>query len=565
MPSNDVVLLADMVDRSRKETGTLSDPEQEAFFVAKHYLRAYKPAHDDILSGLVEGSRDGGIDAAYLFANGRCVRDDTDLRSLGAYVPLDLVLLQVKNTSGFGESAIDKLIINVPDLLRFDRDETSLAVQFNPKVLEITRRFLSAYRRLDMPNLSIYCAFASLRAVHLHDNTRSRSERLATALKSCFGSAQTTISFLDARTIADMARSRPITSRKLALAENPISTDMTGGYIGLVRLQEYQQFILDQSGNLDAGLFEANVRDYEGETVVNKSIQSTLEHNDTTVDFWWLNNGVTIVADKVQSAGKLLELESPQIVNGLQTSYEIYKSSHAYPDDSPGIRSVLVKVIQADDDRIKDRIIRATNSQTTLGISSLRATDRVQRQIEEHLQTVGLSYERRKNYYHNQGIAISKLVSIDQMGQAVLSVLVQLPHVARGQSSRIFEDDIYDSVFSERNPINMYSNAILVQRRCEDFLRNNQKMAVADYGLFLAMAAAIALTRKNRPNADDIASIKEMPNNGLLLSLLGLVQESFAHVADRRKHLLLDGVAKDSETTKQLLERTRKFLFTTYR
>src|ERR1700752_1144437 len=157
MRSNDVVLLADMVDRSRKETGSLSAPEQEAFFAAKNYLRHYKPAHDALLSGLVEGSHDGGTDAACLFANGRSVRDDTDLRSLGTYVQLDLVLLQVKNTTGFGETAIDKLIINVPDLLRFDRDEKALAVQFNPKVLEITRRFLSAYRRLDMPNLSIYC------------------------------------------------------------------------------------------------------------------------------------------------------------------------------------------------------------------------------------------------------------------------------------------------------------------------------------------------------------------------------------------------------------------------
>jgi hypothetical protein len=179
--SNDVVLLTDMVERSRIETAGLSQAEQEAFFVAKHYLRDFNPAHDDLLSGIVDGSHDGGIDAAYLFANSRCVRDDTDLSSMGPHVPLDLILVQVKNTTGFGEPAIDKLIINTPDLLNFDRDENSLAVQFNSKVLEITRRFLQAYRRLEMPNLTIYCAFASLRATHLHDNTKARGEKLSAA------------------------------------------------------------------------------------------------------------------------------------------------------------------------------------------------------------------------------------------------------------------------------------------------------------------------------------------------------------------------------------------------
>lgn len=329
--------------------------------------------------------------------------------------------------------------------------------------------------------------------------------------------------------------------------------------MGLVRLRDYRAFITDDAGNLDAALFEANVRDYEGDTAVNKSIQQTLGHEETDVDFWWLNNGVTIVADKVQSAGKLLELESPQIVNGLQTSYEIYKNG-INSTGAADVRSVLIKIIQADDSRVKDRIIRATNSQTTLGISSLRATDKVQRQIEEHLQSVELFYERRKNYYHNQSIPITKLVSIDQMGQAVLSALVQVPHVARGNSSRIFDADIYGEVFSEDRPIACYSNTILIQRRCEEFLRSNQKNAVADFAPFLTMAATMAVTRRKNPNATDMAGILKLPTNELLRKLLPLVQDSFAHVTRQSGELLLDKVAKDPATTKETFERTKRSL-----
>ena len=558
--ANDVFLLAGMVEKSRAETSGLDASEQEAYFVAKHYLRDYRPSHDDLLSGLVDGTNDGGLDAVYIFANGHCVRDDTDLTALGRNAQIDLVLLQVKNTKGFGEAAIDKLVVHLPELLDFSRDETQLAKRFNGRVIEITRRFLNAYRDLEMPTLSIYSAFASLKAENLHPSAQAKADLLVAAVKRCFGTCMPEIHFLDAATVADMARDRPPSNRELALAENPISTDMAGGYLGVVSLDEYQRFITDPSGKLDASLFEANVRDYEGEGGVNRSIQTTLEHPDQAVDFWWLNNGVTIVADKVQPSGKLLKLESPQVVNGLQTSHEIFKRDGTARNQDA--RGVLVKVIQAADDAVKDRIIRATNSQTTLGLSSLRATDKVQRQIEEHLTTQGLYYERRKNYHHNRGIPLTKLVSIDQMGQAVMSTLVQVPHIARGEVTRIFEDDIYAVVFAEDHPVHMYSVAIHVVRRCEEFLRSHRETRgqAEDFVFHLAMITVVALTRKVQPKPADLAVLDSTPSDRLLNSLLPMVREEFEYVATTRGEVLLDRVAKDPATSRRLQERGRRYL-----
>lgn len=565
MGANDVILLEDMVNRSRVETAGLTCPEQEAYFVAKHYLRKYRPTPDDLLSGIVDGTGDGGLDAVFIFANGYCVRDDTDLSGLGRNAQLDLVLLQVKNSRGFTESAIDKLVVHLPELLDFTRDEAKLAQRFNPRVVEITRRFLVAYRALEMPTLAIYTAFASLKADQVHPNTVGKAEYLSQALRDCFSACVPEVHFLDAAQVADMARDRPPISRQLALAENPISTDTAGGYIGVVSLSEYQRFITDETGKLDAALFEANVRDYEGETGVNRSIQATLEQEDRHIDFWWLNNGVTIVADRVQPAGKLLELESPQVVNGLQTSHEIFKRGRARGYEES--RSVLVKVIQAESDAVKDRIIQATNSQTTLGLSALRATDKVQRQVEEHLRTQGLFYERRKNFYHNQGIPLEKLVSIDQMGQAVMSVLVQVPHVARGESTRIFDDEIYGLVFSEGNPIHMYSVAIQTLRRCEEFLRESRETRgqLEDFRFHLAMIAAAAMTRKIHPKPQDLANMTGLPDEPLLRSLIGIVREEFGQVARIRGEVLFDRVAKDPLTSRRLQERVQRYLLGTSR
>lgn len=567
MTANDVVLLTDMLERFNNETFLgLNESDHDTYFTAKQYLRHFNPTHDDLMSGLVDGAQDGGIDAVYIYVNGFCIRDDAPLFGLGRNAQLDLVLLQVKNSKGFGEAAIDKLIVNLPRLLDFSRDEENLAKTLNPRVIEITRRFLSVYRSLDMPSLRIFTCFASLKADHVHQNTVEKGTVLNDVINNCFAACTPEIVFLDAASIADMAREKPSTTRKLALAENPISTDTAGGYIGVVRLDEYERFITDESGKLDGSLFEANVRDYEGETLVNRSIQSTLEHHDKDVDFWWLNNGVTIVANRVQPANKLLELESPQVVNGLQTSHEIYKRKREAASGQE-TRSVLVKVIQAEDDTIRDRIIRATNSQTSLGPSALRATDKVQRQIEEYLQKHGLYYERRRHLYHNQGIPVQNLVSIDQMSQAVLASLAQFPHVARGQSSRVFEPDIYDHLFAPSYPIGMFAVAIKLQRSSEEFLRSNTttKGQVEDFCFHLTTLATIALTRKNRPSAADIASLTETPTDGVFLDLLKILRDEFAIGARKRQEVLFDRVAKDPEVTNSLLDRGRQYLLSTLR
>jgi hypothetical protein len=550
-----------MIDNSRAETSTLGPSEQEAFFIAQHYLKQYAPTSDDILSGIVDGANDGGIDGAYIFVNGLCVRDDAPIKGMGRGADLQLILLQVKNSNGFSETAIERLITNLPALFDLDRDERALAQRFNPKVIEVTRRFLRAVRELEMPELTITATFACLKAAsEPHPNVNSKGDQLTQTLKHSFGTCSPRVEFLDAARVSEYARFRPRTSKEMILAENPISTNTTGGYIGVVSLPEYKKFISDDLGRLDAAMFEANVRDYETGSDVNASIQATLAQSSEGVDFWWLNNGVTVVADKVQLNGKILSLVSPQIVNGLQTSHEIYKRGASASLDAQ--RSVLVKVVEANQEATKDRIIKATNSQTTLGTSAIRATDSVQRKIEEYLQTIGLSYERRKNFYRNQQVALSQLVSIDQLGQAVTSALVQAPHVARSTPSRIFDDDIYPLVFADSHPLGMYAQAITIQRTCDEFLRKDSttRSGVENLSFHLAALTTMAMTRKRQPNASDLAALDRVPDSGLLGSLLAIVREAFREVVNSKNYVLFDEVAKDPLSTSRVLEKGYRYL-----
>ena len=79
-------------------------------------------------------------------------------------------------------------------------------------------------------------------------------------------------------------------------------------------------------------LYEANIREYLGTSgSVNKKIMETLRNPKDRVNFFFYNNGITIIADqisKVEKKGKISEFEiiNPQIVNGCQTVSTIYET-----------------------------------------------------------------------------------------------------------------------------------------------------------------------------------------------------------------------------------------------
>lgn len=565
MGANSVVLLQGLLEKARSQTaGQLSGDDHNTFWVSEQYLKSTGISPDEVLTGIVDGEKDCGLDAVYIFANGICISDDTPLPALGLRPRLDLVLLQVKDSKGFGEEAIDKLIVNMPRLLRFERDEEELASFANSRVIETTRRFLKAYREVHLPELNIYIVFASLRATQLHPNTEQKGDQLRKVCADLFGACPVQVQFLDSSALYEMARESRISVRNLQLAENPISTDTAGGYIGVVRLSDYERFITTATGELDTSLFEANVRDYEGQTLVNQSIEKTLAIQNDEVDFWWLNNGVTVVATRIQPANKLLQLESPQIVNGLQTSTEIFKRSRSSAEvDS---RSVLVKIIEAKDPAVRERIIRATNSQTSFGPSALRATDKVQRHIEDYLLKAGLFYERRRRQYFNQGKPLDRIVSIDTMGQALVSVVVHLPHVARATPSKVFEPTIYDLAFSLDHPIQMYMASIELLRQCDEYLRSTKTESPEDFRFQLAMLSSISLTRKLRPSSKDIANIEGAIAGPTLLSeLYDSIREQYDKESRRRRVFLLDQLAKSEETTRSLLDVAKARLYSTPR
>jgi hypothetical protein len=154
-----------------------------------------------------------------------------------------------------------------------------------------------------------------------------------------------------------------------------IFTTEDSAVVCLVKLKNYANFLTDEHGTLRKSLLEPNVRDYQGkQNPVNIDIRATLAEGSAGHEFWWLNNGVTILAASCSIAGDKLIVESPEVVNGLQTSQEIFTYFRNKPDVSE-TRSILVRIVTPTDEQTRNKVIKATNSQTPVEPLSLHATE----------------------------------------------------------------------------------------------------------------------------------------------------------------------------------------------
>lgn len=78
--------------------------------------------------------------------------------------------------------------------------------------------------------------------------------------------------------------SEPDVNITITLADQAITLGKQNEYVTLINIANYYKFITDSSGNLLKGIFESNVRDYQGNNSVNSCIANTLK-NKNAEDF----------------------------------------------------------------------------------------------------------------------------------------------------------------------------------------------------------------------------------------------------------------------------------------
>ncbi len=553
MSTNDLVLLNQLLDQRLAEIGS-GLPESEYFelFSAEQAVKDYDLSYDELEDGIIDGAGDGGIDSVYFFVNNSLYNDEMDIAALKKNASLRLVLIQSKTSSGFSEEGLDKLISSARDLFDLNRELKDLASVYNADLLKRIKEFRDTYLGLAsrFPNVSFQYIYAT-KATDLHPNVERKVPILKDVIDSLFKPVTFEFDFLDASRLLALARRSPSRTSSLRLVESPITGE--AGFVCLVALRDYVAFITDDDGHLRAHLFEGNVRDYQGKTEVNREIRATLD-SGSVEDFWWLNNGVSIVCSDASLSGKTLTIQDVEIVNGLQTSREIFDALHDR-DLAKEPRSLLVRVLKPSNQASRDRIIKATNSQTPIPASSLRATDKIHRDIEEYLYPRGYYYDRRKNYYKNIGKPIRRILTIPYVAQSVMACALTDPANARARPSSLLKsEEAYKRIFSPDYPLDLFLICPIIVRRVEEVLRESGNTGfrrhLNNLRFYVAMLWTLRRLAVPRPGIQAVASI----------DATGITPESVIAVTndvmvEYEKLGATDQVAKGSELARALLDK----------
>lgn len=565
--NDEIILNGILKDSKEKQAPEMNESDYFELFSAEQVLKSNDLNYDELSSGLLEtGGGDGGIDSIYFFINGELIVEDIeDYSRWKKNLKIEVVIIQSKTSSNFTEASITKLINTTKDLFTLETDFESDEVQqkYNSDLLEIVSRFRNTYQELaaKFPSL-IFSYFYVSKGNEIHPNVKTRVPSLESTIEELFSDSKFYFSFLGAKDLLDLARNQPSRTYELKAQETPM-TIQGNDYVAICRLGDFYSFITDEHGKIRRQIFEANVRDYQGEVSVNKDIKETL-NSKTDEDFWWLNNGITILASQVSTkGGKILIVEEPEIVNGLQTSNEIHSHFSSLAEgQTEEARAVLVRVIVPQQKESRDRIIKATNSQTSIPKASLRSTDRIHRNIEDYLSAKGLFYDRRKNFYKNQNKPRSKIVSVQQMAQSLMTVVLGRPDTARARPSTLLTDDSqYEEIFSEKHSIELYFAAIDSLRKVDDYLKENvdlnsrEKTNIRFYVMYVLL---IILIENLNPSIKEIIESQKKINQDVLNEAFNLVYEVYQDLGGDDKvskgpslllrlNDLLDGSAKKSD------------------
>lgn len=204
-------------------------------------------------------------------------------------------------------------------------------------------------------------------------------------------------------------------------------------------------------------ILDRNIRRFLGlqGNRVNEAIQQTLLDARERPNFFFYNNGVTLICDRfdfnaLQSENHIVRVEGLQIINGGQTSKTIQTTLSQAREQLAPLNGedahVLVRLYQVPRDAgpSVQTITYAINSQNPVDMRDLRSGDERQRRLEMSMKELGFDYRRQRA----DGTPTGNEISAGAAAEAVMSVWRERPQRAKFRRSELFARS-YDEVFTD--------------------------------------------------------------------------------------------------------------------
>lgn len=487
MAKNDVVLIDSVLQQLHAAAPSIDIGEHFERFVLEQVLKNFDLSKEEIEYGWTDGSHDGGIDGFYVLINGRLLTDPADFSWPRTGADIQVFLLTCKHHSTFQQAPLDALLASAQELFDLSISNAQLSGKYSSDIKRCREMFVAAFHQLSLfrPTISFNLYYASRGdTTLLGESISARATQLKSLFHQYFSAATVEFTPLGASELVELHRE--VKSFALDLPVQECLTAGQEGYVVLARLRDYCKFVQDEKGALRRYLFDSNVRAFLGVNLVNADIAETLA-SEVGPNFWWLNNGVTILATSASLVGKTLKLRDIQIVNGLQTTESLHRhftKSAFHADDS---RALLVKIIVSQDETVRDQVIRATNNQSAVEPAALHATDRIQRSIEEILLRNEWFYERRTNFYKNEGRPDGRIISPIVLATGAVALLLKDPlRSSKLRQKHIRSPEAYNTAYSEHFPINAWPVVATLIRAAENAITRAHRAKQVAQGQYLA-------------------------------------------------------------------------------
>ena len=260
-------------------------------------------------------------------------------------------------------------------------------------------------------------------------------------------------------------------------------------------------------------LFDENIREYLGSSgSVNKKIIATLKNPNDRSNFFFYNNGITMIVSEIspgytQSNMRAFDISDPQIVNGCQTVNTIYETLSSLPESTLekefANTFVMVKILKipSEDSKLKDlyrNIVTYNNSQNSINEKTFIAIQDVFKHIQSEFEWRGFlvcikqsdkrsyanKYKTATQLLDNNSILLSKFnllekkktkdffVALEKLLQVFLA-FVSTPQDAIQNKSKLLKDQsvqnkrVVDFIKTSETTSNDLLNLYLLYLRAE--------------------------------------------------------------------------------------------------
>ncbi|UXI04671.1 AIPR family protein [Photobacterium sp. TY1-4] len=299
----------------------------------------------------------------------------------------------------------------------------------------------------------------------------------------------------------------------VALPDMPDKLNVRQSFIGSMPVNNYIDLITNKDGNLSKWLFYDNVRDYQGKNKVNKEINETLKDMSFQSLLPLLNNGITIIAKKVDKVGSKLKLTDFQIVNGCQSSHILYKNKEDISQET----HIVVKIIETNDQEVINKIIRATNRQTEVKDEAFESLKPFHKDLEEFFKAKEgelkrpIYYERRsKEYLGNPKIKPFQVVTLAGLVKSHVAIILEQPQSTHRYFGELMESNNKVLFASTKNLYQYYMSALVMNRLELLFKRRSLKKEYKQFKYHVAFLTYLILKKEFKkhdlimPILDDI-------------------------------------------------------------